>query len=288
MRRGFTITELLVVIAVIAVLIGILLPALGRARAAGRQVTCMNNCRNIGLANLLYANDYDDRLCPHSRWNRSIIAASGQRGVNQEWSFSDPVRADPTEAHRFGGLGGYLGEGYEVMTCPDYLTPSDVVDRARRIHRAYPQLVHYGYNGLLLGVKHVDFNALSQDAAGYRTWVGYQRSVIPRPERKVMFADSAQRLAGRVLPQKDLYPPVDEWFDDGTARALSSPSVHGRHHGRASVSWVDGHVSLFSVTVYPEQSAADQMDALGFLAPEDAAQRNNDLMLGLGTSRSAR
>ncbi len=62
MRRGFTLIELLVVIAIIAILAAILFPVFARAREKARQASCQSNMKQIALANLMYAQDYDEVL----------------------------------------------------------------------------------------------------------------------------------------------------------------------------------------------------------------------------------
>ncbi|MGI5818575.1 MAG: DUF1559 domain-containing protein [Armatimonadota bacterium] len=64
-RKGFTLIELLVVIAIIAILAAILFPVFARAREKARQSSCMSNLKQIGLAHMMYAQDYDERLAPY-------------------------------------------------------------------------------------------------------------------------------------------------------------------------------------------------------------------------------
>ena len=61
-RLGFTLIELLVVISIIAMLMGILMPALGKARESARRVYCASNCKSLGIASVSFASDNDGWL----------------------------------------------------------------------------------------------------------------------------------------------------------------------------------------------------------------------------------
>lgn len=61
-KSGFTLIEMLVVIAIIAILAAILFPVFGRAREKARTASCASNLKQIGLAVLMYSQDYDETL----------------------------------------------------------------------------------------------------------------------------------------------------------------------------------------------------------------------------------
>ncbi len=68
-NRGFTIIELLVVVAIIALLVGMLLPAIGKARDTARVNVSKNNLRQVGIALKTYAADWGDRQVTYVRDN---------------------------------------------------------------------------------------------------------------------------------------------------------------------------------------------------------------------------
>ncbi|NUP99722.1 MAG: DUF1559 domain-containing protein [Armatimonadetes bacterium] len=72
-RRGFTLIELLVVIAIIAILAAILFPVFAKAREKARQSSCASNVKQIGLAVMQYAQDYDETYNLAYTMNPTIV-----------------------------------------------------------------------------------------------------------------------------------------------------------------------------------------------------------------------
>jgi prepilin-type N-terminal cleavage/methylation domain-containing protein/prepilin-type processing-associated H-X9-DG protein len=79
--KAFTLIEILVVIAIISLLAGILFPVFSKAREKGRQSQCLSNMRQIGVALLLYRQDYDGRL--------PIATDTSDKGVATGWHSND-------------------------------------------------------------------------------------------------------------------------------------------------------------------------------------------------------
>lgn len=118
-RLGFTLVELLVVVAIIAVLIAILLPALAKARQHALIVTELSNMRQVGLAVNMYANDNRGRLPggPGNDWSGYPYAHDVPRARLYNY-FKD---ATTSWQYAPAGPSGYMQAGMDLGSFPNTL-----------------------------------------------------------------------------------------------------------------------------------------------------------------------
>ena len=120
-KTGFTLIELLVVMVIIALLVGLLLPALARAKEEARKTQCRSNLRQIGLGIQMYGNDNGGRIpaIGGGNWIETAVSAGG---TARERRASDWPGIQDAGAHIFGTAypGRYWGENMLTVQEPQY------------------------------------------------------------------------------------------------------------------------------------------------------------------------
>lgn len=228
--RAFTLLELLVVIAVIAVLVGLLLPALGRARRAALSAECASNIRQLHLANDLYASDHADRFVPG--------AARIETENRARWHGRRDATGD-LFSPRGGPITPYLEAERASTTlraCPAFApTIEALAERGQGFERGCGG---YGYNNAYVGVDRREQPAGSGIFQTITDRLGALRARFAAPAVTVVFADAAL-AADELIEYSFIEPPY--WPHLPAFRP--DPSIHFRHEGRATIIWLDGHVT---------------------------------------------
>jgi len=129
---GFTLLELLVVIAVIAVLASLSVPALSKAKARAHRIACMNNLKQLQLAWWTYVHDNDDHFPPNGRNRAQPPLPDAGQWWAQGYLDYDPANSDNSNTAllldgRYAQLGPYA-QSAQIFRCP-----SDPTSRVRSV-----------------------------------------------------------------------------------------------------------------------------------------------------------
>jgi prepilin-type processing-associated H-X9-DG protein len=257
-KKAFTLVELLVVVATIALLMGILMPALVAARAQGEAVVCKSNIRQIILANIGYSNENDDFCVPAASdmypGGENLHRWHGVRDNKKE--VFDPLR---------GPLVEYLADG-KVKECPGKVR----FVKGKKWKESFEKgCGGYGYNMTYLG------SCLWQTGLDFEEM--YRQTTrmlkISKPDETLMFADCAMSIKkGSYIEYSFAEPPYFVMNGQLFTGMYSSPSIHFRHRNKANIGWADGHTDSRQTAEFKGKNAYGVESAdmkLGWFEPVD-------------------
>ena len=222
-RKSFTLIELLIVVAIIAILAAMLLPALNKARQAAYATMCQNNASQISKGFIMYAGDYQDWMLPYNSNQVNIwlypanlymyVQGKIGRGGNF-FTVTDPIAQN------------------NVWWCPVHLNTGVVGTSSYEKTTRYALFVSYGYS-----------TTCGRDGAnGLRA--GVKITQIKRPSEMLMIGEACSQYN----------KPISGYFyisgENGNGVARHANNIPNLRTGNMTAGFVDGGVRPIRINTY--------------------------------------
>ena len=237
--RAFTLIELLVVIAIIAIVLSMLIPAIGATTKQSQTIRCQSNQRELVTAALAYRNEHE--IHPPAIYYEQVDGSwktiTWDTVIWEYCTATEKAMVCPEHAHARGGT-GVSGSGYN-------------------------------YNTDFIGAEASMLQSLENARQGIAP------SACKHPTHAAMFGDGGEISGGMGGYKTNRFMRAPKENDGGLSCAGSQSF---RHNGATIVGWLDGHVSTVTQQ-FQSNCEYDQWENNGFLSENDSAYDPRSLTL---------